>query len=81
MTRFGPYFAKVPILVFFIGLIFFPPNMYNKKFLNGQPFIWTLLIDYSSHRAHKILVLNIFSHFNVIFSIYMDFWDKDFCRF
>jgi hypothetical protein len=29
MTKFGPYFSKS--LSWFIGLIFFPPNMYVKE--------------------------------------------------
>jgi hypothetical protein len=45
MTKFGPYFQKSQSWSFFIGLIFFPPNMYNKSFLHGKPFIWILLID------------------------------------
>jgi hypothetical protein len=31
MTKFGPYFPKSLSWSFFIGLIFFPPNMHVKK--------------------------------------------------
>jgi len=45
MTKFGPNFLKSLSWLFFVGLIFFPPNMYVKFFLDGHPFIWTLLVD------------------------------------
>jgi hypothetical protein len=45
MTKFGQYFQKSQSWSFFVGLIFFPPNMYNNFLKKGQPFIWTLLID------------------------------------
>jgi hypothetical protein len=38
MTEFGPYFQKSQSLSFFIGLIFFSFNMYNKKFLKWANF-------------------------------------------
>jgi len=31
MTKFGPYFSKSLSWSFFIGLIFFPTNMYVKE--------------------------------------------------
>jgi hypothetical protein len=46
MTKFGPYFQKVPILVIFCWIdIFFPLTYIIKSFLNGKSFIWILLID------------------------------------
>jgi len=39
-------FSKVSILVIFCWInIFFPLTCMIKRFLNGQPFMWTLLID------------------------------------
>jgi hypothetical protein len=46
MTKFGPYFQKPQSWSFFVGLIFvFSPTCMIKSFLDGHPFIWTLLID------------------------------------
>jgi len=46
MTKFGPYFQKSLSWSFFVGLIFFSPltSMLNNC-LDGQPFLWILLID------------------------------------
>jgi hypothetical protein len=53
-----------------------------KSFIDGQLFIWTLLIDQSSHKAHSTLVFNIFFSILMLkYGLYMDFWDLDFCCF
>jgi hypothetical protein len=44
MTRFGPYFQKSQSWFFFWIDIFSPLTCIIKSFLNGQPFIWNLLI-------------------------------------
>jgi len=38
MIEFGPYFQKSQSLSFFVGLIFFPLNMYIKEFLKWATF-------------------------------------------
>jgi hypothetical protein len=38
MTKFGLYFQKSQSWSFFVGLVFFPPNMYNKEFLKWATF-------------------------------------------
>ncbi len=38
MTILGPYFQKSQSWSFFVGLIFFSPNMYTKKFFKWATF-------------------------------------------
>jgi hypothetical protein len=38
MTKFGPNFLKSLSWLFFVGLIFFPPNMYVKFFFRWASF-------------------------------------------
>jgi len=38
MTRFEPYFQESQSWSFFVGLIFFPPNMYVEEFSRSATF-------------------------------------------
>jgi hypothetical protein len=38
MTKFKPYFQKFQSWSFFVGLIFFPLNMYDKEFSKWATF-------------------------------------------
>jgi hypothetical protein len=45
MTKFGPYFPKSLFWSLLLDWYFFPLTCMSKNCLDGQPFIWTLLVD------------------------------------
>jgi hypothetical protein len=75
-------FSKVSILVIFCWIdIFLPLTCIIKSFLDGEKIIWTSLIDWSPHKAHSTLVLNIFFHYNVNFPFIWTFGSRTFVAF
>jgi len=47
MIKFGPYFQNFQSWSFFVGLIFFPRNMYNKEFSKWA----TFHMDFINHHT------------------------------
>jgi hypothetical protein len=46
MTWFGPYLQKFLLVIFLLDQdFFFPLKCMSKSCLDGQPFLWILLID------------------------------------
>jgi hypothetical protein len=78
MTKFGPLFSEVLILVIFLLDWLFPPlNMYNEEFLKWVTFHIDFINWLITTYGPLNMVFNIFFHSNVNFSIYMEFWNWD----